>query len=514
MERRVQMITIVFKLWRHLRRVAICAVTISASATAGGVPPLSDVLNKVSQSVVKVVGQKCLQVQEQSGTGFLWPRSDTVVTAMHLVASCKTVSIVYEHLPRDRGRGTRSAHLAQVLKRSDLALLKVENAPQLPSLATTDESPKVNEQLWAVGYYLDTPHLSGTGLTVRYGGPRLKDIVPSNLARSLAHFASPDPDIDILSLEGHLLPGHSGAPVVDRRGRVVGVANGGLESGAASVSWSIPVAHLNQLAKSTESDGPGPYPTGLFSAEIQQSAHKRISCGFEFVSIKRRRFVDIARSMGATDDPDGLQSLLRAMVTDYGLNIDEEEYDIYENAESGATIVIPSDATLESVGGKICRARVLTDDYDLTFNVHVGRLNVGEILDSRIAEFERAILPDKDTWHLRTFAGSMRRIADPERKITRFDGLTVVRRGWERDREVEGTVLEDEVIETLATRNDFFLGGSCAIIPRRSANPQALREWNRCTQTPLQPNCTHVISGLRTPARLLIAAWLTTFGIG
>ena len=39
-------------------------------------------------------------------------------------------------------------------------------------------------------------------------------------------------------------PGHSGAPIIDREGRVLAIGNGGLKSGTIGQGWAIPVAKL------------------------------------------------------------------------------------------------------------------------------------------------------------------------------------------------------------------------------------------------------------------------------
>jgi tetratricopeptide (TPR) repeat protein len=51
---------------------------------------------------------------------------------------------------------------------------------------------------------------------------------------------SPNSLADVLDIEGVLQPGHSGAPVLDTHGRVVGIANGGLKGGLAGINWAIP----------------------------------------------------------------------------------------------------------------------------------------------------------------------------------------------------------------------------------------------------------------------------------
>jgi S1-C subfamily serine protease len=58
-------------------------------------------------------------------------------------------------------------------------------------------------------------------------------------------------------LDGHFLPGLSGAPIFDVSGKVVAIGSGGLKSGAASVSWAVPALHLEALLLSQERLGNG-----------------------------------------------------------------------------------------------------------------------------------------------------------------------------------------------------------------------------------------------------------------
>jgi hypothetical protein len=59
---------------------------------------------------------------------------------------------------------------------------------------------------------------------------------------------SPNLAMQVLSIEGHLLPGHSGAPLFDEDNKLIGVGNGGLQAGAIEVSWAIPWSEIEWQA--------------------------------------------------------------------------------------------------------------------------------------------------------------------------------------------------------------------------------------------------------------------------
>jgi hypothetical protein len=54
-------------------------------------------------------------------------------------------------------------------------------------------------------------------------------------------------------MQGTLVPGYSGAPVVDNSNKVIGIANGGLDNGLSQVTWAIPfdAIHLRSAVGDT-----------------------------------------------------------------------------------------------------------------------------------------------------------------------------------------------------------------------------------------------------------------------
>lgn len=65
---------------------------------------------------------------------------------------------------------------------------------------------------------------------------------------------SPDPTITVIDLNAQMVPGESGQPIVDADGRVRGIADGGIDRGAAGISWAIPIGKVHLERSSDKRD--------------------------------------------------------------------------------------------------------------------------------------------------------------------------------------------------------------------------------------------------------------------
>ena len=472
--------------------IALVILALGAAPHAATLPS-AEQLKQLGRSIVKVQARGC-PGGDRAASGFIWNQPTTVVTALHVVAGCQEISLYYES-----ERVTRAATTIRVHRRNDLALLQVQNAPSLPVLQPSTTAPQLHDEVIAVGYPLNVSAAGSAVLRLRYGAKRLKDIVPPAVRAELQNIGSPDLEIEIVNLDGHLLPGLSGAPILDGAGRVVAVGDGGLENGAASISWALSVASLPALMTSTDAVPSGTARmASLFAAGVQSTAGKAVRCGaLEVTKLRTRRYADIARS---ADDALGLSQLAAGLAVD----LSEFEFDIYQHLQSGGTLVVPSGSALESAGA-LCVARSRTSPMEL--KAQLTSVATGVDVQARSVDYENALIAGSLSmqWQLDP---SWTYLAPQQR----FDGLIVRRKAaYKVIQNQAGRFPEKYVFATLASRGTVFIGSS---VTDHNYSPAAIRLGQMCLGNPAAPGCAQWTATRREWARFVIGVHLTTFPIG
>lgn len=345
------------------RTIALLSALFAALA---GMPFLAEAASmsvqlreQVARSVVQVQARGC-PGGDRVGSGFAFGPDQHVVTALHVISGCQRISVYWEKY----GGATQQASIARVLKGADLALLHASGAPG-QALAVDRVRPLANAELEALGYYLAVPTMDNKPLRVTFGSSRLADMLPGGVRRELEQSGAIDLNLEIIRLDGHLLPGLSGAPIFDLSGRVVAIGSGGLKSGAASVSWAVPAEHLERLLASADQLNSGGASSHLFSAAVLddggntggprggQGQASAFACGgVQFVYTGVRTLFELSQ---AHEDLQSIQYLIReAELTDADLA--GFRYHTYQPLEGGAAVAVPDWAELQSTGGKTCQA--------------------------------------------------------------------------------------------------------------------------------------------------------------
>jgi hypothetical protein len=470
-----------------------------------------------ASAIVRVDADGCPS-KPRRGSGFAWTASGVIVTSLHVVAGCTNLRVRYPVA----GGQLRVAQLVRVLRAHDLALLSVQQAPNVTPLIAAPTEPGAGAVMRAWGYPVAVRGLIDTRLERRHSSGTLNDLVNSEVRQRLLAVGIPSLSSRVLFLEGgHLLPGHSGGPLVDAFDRVVGIANGGLEQGAIEVSWAIPATALQQLASSTETspainsaiddlfsgDLVEPSDIQTFSVDMSASASimaqiaptaTSFSCGTAtFVRVRTRTFAELAPW---ADDPVGLARLVAGAG---GLSLASDAYDIYQDIRTGATLVTPEGSSPRTNMG-FCVMDVYGTGSDPVVQQVFRTDQAQSIASGNIvsAQFDAA---------LKAVFGSGW-MTDTHWSYTapkyRPDSAIVTRQAYAQfNPSAFGAAPLRYMFESLSLKRGYFLGVAAM---RHYRTPYEAAQEQGCLATPVQA-CLEPLRRLRRSLQATIGAHLSSF---
>ena len=196
----------------------------AVAPSVGGARPNGNV-----QRIYESAREGVVSVRAGSGTGtaFVVDRDGTLVTNAHVVGSSRTVQVQFAD------DETAQARVAGVDRSSDLAVLKVDTDDTGPlhalELADSD-GVRTGQLAVAIGSPFGLPQTATSGIVSGTG----------------RHIQAPDGfQIDrVIQTDAPINPGNSGGPLLDARGRVVGVnsqiATGGSSRGSVGIGFAVP----------------------------------------------------------------------------------------------------------------------------------------------------------------------------------------------------------------------------------------------------------------------------------
>src|SRR6058998_4172996 len=157
-----------------------------------------DVTEKVSQSVVPVGAGRW-----RGGTGTVWSKDGHIVTSNHVIGDMREVEVGFSD-------GTK--HTAKVVGRdpySDIALLKIDSNNLTPVDQGNSDNLKVGQFVLAVSNPFGRQPSATSGIV-------------TNPAYNVRGWWGATMD-KVVVTDARLNPGYSGGPLVDARGRMVGI---------------------------------------------------------------------------------------------------------------------------------------------------------------------------------------------------------------------------------------------------------------------------------------------------
>ena len=219
------------------------AVTRPASDSTGGV---RDIYRDEGRGVVFISAQGVSSSGESpfgvpqeglaTGSGFVVDREGNIVTNAHVVEGADSVTVRF----KEDGKEV-DAEVKGVDTSTDVAVLKVDPSDvdgDLVPLPLGDSSKvQVGDPVIAIGNPFGFSRTVTTGIV---SGLQREIIAPNG-------FTIPD----VIQTDASINPGNSGGPLLDARGRVIGInsqiATGGSGEGSVGIGFAVPVNTAKQL---------------------------------------------------------------------------------------------------------------------------------------------------------------------------------------------------------------------------------------------------------------------------
>ncbi len=292
-----------------------------------------------------------------TATGWCWNDNMHVVTALHAVAGVTDISVYAE-----KNKRSVNAVVEAVVLQADLALLRLGSSLNITPLSLEPVSPNSGKEYSIWGF----PHavFAMQGDPIRFSRsstsePTLNSILTgtsNDVKEQLKKQGYPLPDAKILRIGSTIQPGHSGAPIFTPEGKVVGIADGGLYGGTASINWAMPAAvYVPMLLSSNDRKPSSPaFQANLMSVtvvdpgatEAQQKARMEtegkantLVSGHGSISKTRTASYDqIVASMPADERKEFLDKM--KIMKDY-FDKRNKFFDIYEDFKTGTSIAMP-----------------------------------------------------------------------------------------------------------------------------------------------------------------------------
>ncbi len=309
------------------------------------------------QSARSVVQIECRFANGESAgaSGFVWLQPTYVVTALHAVVGCSGLQVYSEVTQKKVPATVKTASLE-----ADLALLELGRDLGLPPLRAASAPPNLDQEHYVWGYPHNIPTMQSNPIrfshTLQATPSVLQDLFGKGsrfFRDSVAPQGYPQLQTKILRVGSTIRPGHSGAPILDTKGIVVGIADGGLKGGIAGINWGIPASvYLPGLPSSSDRiPGQASVQVGLYSA--RRAAAERVvtagpttARGQRTLELSWRATLSEILELVPDDEREDYLELIAEAKEETGHDLSEWTIEVYEDYRGGATLAAPKGVSL------------------------------------------------------------------------------------------------------------------------------------------------------------------------
>jgi S1-C subfamily serine protease len=254
---------------------------------------VTNLYNRVGPSVVHITAQVITmnfffgpQPSEGTGSGFVYDQAGHIVTNYHVVRGAESIGVIFSD------ETEVSAQVVGVDPANDLAVLKVDEVPPgiLPVELGASADLRVGQRAIAIG------NPFGLDQTLTVG-------VVSALGRPLQ--TEEDTYIfNVIQTDAAINPGNSGGPLLDSRGKVIGV-NTAVRQNAQGIGFAVPVDTVKRVVPLLIAQGVYPHPwLGLLgydvTPDLAQALRLPVEQGVLVAQLYRDGPADVAGVRGAT----------------------------------------------------------------------------------------------------------------------------------------------------------------------------------------------------------------------
>ncbi|MEL6221835.1 MAG: HhoA/HhoB/HtrA family serine endopeptidase [Cyanobacteria bacterium J06627_8] len=198
------------------------------------------------------------QLERGTGSGFILSSDGKLITNAHVVSGAEIVNVTLKDGRSFEGRVVGSDSI------TDVAVIKIE-AEDLPQVTLGSSEDLIPGQ-WAIA--IGNP--LGLDNTVTAG-------IISAIDRSSSQVGIPDKRVRFIQTDAAINPGNSGGPLLDDRGRVIGI-NTAIRADAQGLGFAIPIETASRIANELFETGEVQHPyIGIQMVDLTPEARLRLS---------------------------------------------------------------------------------------------------------------------------------------------------------------------------------------------------------------------------------------------